>query len=186
MISQAPAKRRILEAVLELFRSEGVRNVGVDRIIAASSVTKATFYKHYRSKDNLVVAYLDAMHAEVRERVERLVAAAPDAAAAIRAIAAHHGVEVRDPDYRGCPFHTVAVEFSEPVHPVRQRVLAHRDWLTGRLESLLREAGHPTPGDGADELMLAFDGAFAGARGGDAIAASAALQRTVDRLLSRI
>ena len=55
----------------------------------------------------------------------------------------------------------------------------HRDWYTERLATLLQEAGHPLPGDGADELMLARDGAMAGAYAGDAIAASRGAQRAV-------
>lgn len=182
---QAPAKRRILETVLELFRAEGIRSVGVDRIIAASNVTKATFYKHYRSKDNLVLSYLDAVQQEVRETVQSLTAAAEDGAAAIRAIARHYGVEISDPGYPGCPFHVAAVEFGEPEHPVRLRVAVHRDWLTEQFELLLRGIGHPSPGDAADELLLAFDGAFSGGRAGDAIAASAALERAVERVLAQ-
>ena len=59
----------------------------------------------------------------------------------------------------------------------------HRDWYTERLGDLLQEAGHPMAGDGADELMLARDGAMSGAYAGDAIAATAALQRVADRVL---
>ena len=59
---RAPAKARILDTVDVLFYEDGIRNVGVDRIIAASTVTKATFYKHFRAKDNLIVDYITARH----------------------------------------------------------------------------------------------------------------------------
>ena len=53
------ARQRILETAFRLFYAHGIRGVGVDRIIAESGVAKATFYKHFPAKDDLVVAYLD-------------------------------------------------------------------------------------------------------------------------------
>ena len=73
---RAPAKGRILETANELFYEDGIRNVGVDRIISASAVTKATFYKHYRAKDNLIVEYISARHVTVRESIEAMIASA--------------------------------------------------------------------------------------------------------------
>ena len=63
----APAKLRILETANQLFYDDGIRTVGVDRLISASSVTKATFYKHYRSKDLLIIAYVEGRDRQVRE-----------------------------------------------------------------------------------------------------------------------
>ena len=56
----APAKQRILDAATTLFSQEGIRAVGVDRLIHESSVTKATFYKHFGSKDRLIYDYVSA------------------------------------------------------------------------------------------------------------------------------
>ncbi len=85
---RAPAKGRILETASELFYEDGIRTVGVDRIISASSVTKATFYKHYRAKDNLIIEYIAARHTRVRANVERMVATAenPEAQCCLRAL----------------------------------------------------------------------------------------------------
>ena len=55
----ADARERILETAFRLFYARGLRAVGVDLIIAQADVAKATFYKHFRSKDDLVLAYLD-------------------------------------------------------------------------------------------------------------------------------
>ncbi len=64
------AKVRILETATRLFYEEGIRNVGVDRLISEASVTKATFYKHYGSKDNLILAYIRAQHDAVVAKFE--------------------------------------------------------------------------------------------------------------------
>ncbi|ROS35208.1 TetR/AcrR family transcriptional regulator [Curtobacterium sp. PhB78] len=178
------AKVRILETATRLFYEEGIHSVGVDRLISEASVTKATFYKHYGSKDNLILAYIRTQHERVQERLEQLVTDAGSSAAAVRAWVAALADEVNDPDFRGCAFLNAAAEYHDPRDPVREVVATHRDWYTDRLAALLQESGHQLPGDGADELMLARDGAMAGAYAGDAIAATAALGRVVDRVLA--
>ncbi|CAN5263323.1 TetR/AcrR family transcriptional regulator [soil metagenome] len=182
---RAPAKGRILDTANELFYEDGIRNVGVDRIIAASAVTKATFYKHYRAKDNLIVEYISSRHERVRTNIEAIIQDAPDARAALREFVAEILAEIASPGFRGCPFINAAAEFPDSDHPVRQVVTAHREWYVDTLAQLLRETGHPTPGDGADELLLARDGALAGGYAGDSVAASAALQRIANRVIAQ-
>jgi AcrR family transcriptional regulator len=181
---RAPAKGRILETANVLFYEDGIRNVGVDRIISASSVTKATFYKHYRAKDNLIVEYITARHATVRANVERLIAEGPDAESVLRGFVAAIIAEIDSAGFRGCPFINAAAEFPNSEHPVRHVVTAHREWYVETLAELLKEMGHPVPGDAADELLLARDGALSGGYAGDSIAASAALARIADRVFA--
>jgi len=172
---RAPAKARILDVVTVLFYSEGIRAVGVDRIISDASVTKATFYKHYRSKDNLIVEYITERHRAVRRNVEGLIADAPNERAALDAFIAAIVVEINSPGFRGCPFINAAAEFADPDHPVRVIVTTHREWYVDTLAGLLKGMGHPLPGNAADELLLARDGALSGGYAGDSIAAIAAL-----------
>jgi AcrR family transcriptional regulator len=182
---RAPAKGRILETANELFYEDGIRNVGVDRIIAASAVTKATFYKHYRAKDNLIVEYITSRHDRVRANLEAIIADSPDAKTALRGFVAAVLAEIASPGFRGCPFINAAAEFPDSDHPVRQVVTAHREWYVDTLAELLKEMGHPVPGDGADELLLARDGALSGGYAGDSVAASAALARIANRVISQ-
>ena len=172
---RAPAKARILDVVTALFYSEGIRAVGVDRIISEASVTKATFYKHYRSKDNLIVEYITERHRTVRRNVEALIAEAPNPRAALDSFVAAIVDEINSPGFRGCPFINAAAEFADPDHPVRVVVTTHREWYVDTLAMLMREMGHPLPGNAADELLLARDGALSGGYAGDSIAAIAAL-----------
>jgi AcrR family transcriptional regulator len=179
----AAAKVRILNTADRLFYDEGIRAVGVDRLISESSVTKATFYKHYGSKDRLVVEYMRRRHEltrqyldglrlelEPQETLERLVQTITEA--------------TQKPGFRGCPFVNAAAEFLDARHPVRVVVTEHRDWYTETLADLLGKLGHPLPGDASDELLLARDGAMTGAHVGDPIASAAAFQRAVARVLS--
>lgn len=181
---RAPAKGRILETATVLFYEDGIRNVGVDRIIAASSVTKATFYKHYRAKDNLIVEYISGRHNAVRSEIEKTVRDSSGANEALRAVVSSIAAEIAAPGFRGCAFINAAAEFPEADHPVRQIVTQHREWYVDTLADLLREIGHPVPGDAADELLLARDGALSGGYAGDSIAATAALHRVAARVLA--
>jgi AcrR family transcriptional regulator len=162
------AKVRILETANRLFYEEGIHSVGVDRLISEASVTKATFYKHYGSKDNLILAYVNTQHERVQQAFDALVADAGSASDAVRTWVTAVADEVNAPSFRGCAFLNAAAEY----------------WYTERLADLLQDAGHPLPGDGADELMLARDGAMSGAYAGDAIAATAALGRVAERVLA--
>ncbi len=137
---RAPAKGRILATANDLFYEDGIRNVGVDRIISASSVTKATFYKHYRAKDNLIVEYVTARHLAVRENMNAIIARSPGAEAAVRALVAEIVDEIGRQGFRGCPFINAAAEFPDVNHPVRQIVTAHREWYTELLAGLMRDA----------------------------------------------
>lgn len=179
----APAKKRILDTADLLFYDEGIRAVGVDRLISASSVTKATFYKHYRSKDRLIAEYVEHRHRQAVAELADLVDQQATAEAVLRTLQQSISTWISSPDFRGCPFINAAAEFSDPVHPVRRSVIAHREWFVGTLEQLLRGVGHPLAGEAADDLMLARDGAMTGGYAGDPIAASTALARAFDRVL---
>ncbi len=178
------AKKKILETATELFYLEGIRLVGVDRLISASQVTKATFYKHYRAKENLVVAYVSGQHGHVKEFIEGLVRESADPRAAMEAIVAHDVAELRRPGFRGCHFLNAASEYPDTEHVIRQLISDHRDWYSTTIESLLGALGHPLPGSGADEFLLAHDGAMSGGYAGDPIAAAGALQRAASRILA--
>jgi AcrR family transcriptional regulator len=186
-VQRAPwAKQRILDTANELFYGDGIRVVGIDRLISVSSVTKATFYKHYGSKDALILRYIRGRHEAMREEISTLVEETPDAEVALRAIVADLVAKIPAPGFRGCAFLNAAAEFPDPMHPVREVVTTHREWYTDVVAGLLSRIGHPMPGDGADEFLLAVDGAQVGGYAGDPIAATTSLQRAVDRILSAV
>ncbi|MEO6942538.1 MAG: TetR/AcrR family transcriptional regulator [Terrimesophilobacter sp.] len=178
------AKKRILDTATVLFYEEGIRLVGVDRLISASQVTKATFYKHYRSKDNLVVAYVAGRHRRDKEHLEELVRASAGPREAINAVVANIVSQIQSPRFRGCLFLNAASEYPDADHPIRELVVDHRDWYSSLIESLLSSAGHPLPGEGADDFLVARDGAMVGGYAGDPVAAAGALHRAVARIMA--
>lgn len=180
----APAKLRILETANQLFYDDGIRNVGVDRLIGASSVTKATFYKHYGSKDRLITEYIAHRHRMAADWIADVAEQDDDALRVLRSLQEAIVTAIATPGFRGCPFINAAAEFADPAHPVRRAVESHREWYVDVLEQLLRRIGHPMSGDAADDLMLARDGAMTGGYAGDPIASTTALNRAFDRVVA--
>lgn len=155
----ASTRDRILDAAAELFYAHGIGATSADRIIERVGITKVTFYRHFRTKNDLVVAYLEqqatgeeAAFAGVREG-----AAAADAAGAI---ALGIGEASCRPGFRGCPFINAAAEFPDPEHPVRAVVDRHRRWLLDLFADIARDAGAGDPEAVGGQLMMLRDGAM--------------------------
>ncbi|MGA0568681.1 TetR/AcrR family transcriptional regulator [Rathayibacter sp. KR2-224] len=179
----APSKVKILATADRLFYDEGVHTVGVDRIIAQSHVTKATFYKHYRSKDVLIAAYVATRADRARNDVDSDRETLKDASAVLRSMIERFAVESRRNGYRGCPFINAATSQLDAAGPVTPAVVAWRSWLRSTLVELLTEAGSPAPEAAADDLLLARDGAFGGTPISDSQATESSLHRALDRLI---
>src|SRR5690554_4995854 len=101
----AGVRERILDAAVRLFYGEGIRAVSADRIIADAGISKVTFYRHFRTKDDLVVAYLEHVSATEREQLAAARAAHPgDPTGVLRWYAASLGDASCSPGFRGCAF----------------------------------------------------------------------------------
>ncbi|WP_404386072.1 TetR/AcrR family transcriptional regulator [Knoellia locipacati] len=155
------ARQRVLDAAFGLFYARGIRAVGVDLIIAESGVAKATFYKYFPAKDDLVVAYLDVVDEvwsrQLHEAAEAAGPAPADQMVGLFDALAH---ACRREGYRGCGFINAAAE-STPGSRVHDRTVAHktavRDWVRG----LAAAAGADDPDELARGLTLLLDGGLA-------------------------
>lgn len=161
-------RERILEAAADLFYAQGIRAVSADKIIARVGITKVTFYRHFHTKDDLVVAYLERRAQWERGAVEAARQAAGDEVLEVfRMIAEGIGAETCSPGFRGCPFINAAAEYADPEHPVRQVVDTHRRWFKHTLEQMLHKADATDTSGVADQLLMLRDGAMVGGYLGD-------------------
>ncbi len=169
------ARDRILDTAFRLFYAHGIRAVGVDRLIAESGVAKATFYKHFASKDELVLAYLDQVDEIWTGQLREAAAAAgPDPAAQLVGAFDALSVACRTTGYRGCGFLNAGAE-SEPGSRVHARTVAHKASVRGWFARLARDAGAADPATLAQSLSLLLDGGLAdGALGADPAAPATA------------
>lgn len=160
----APAgdvQQRILDTACQLFYAEGVRAVGIDLIIERAQIAKTSLYRYYRTKDDLVAAFLEREDKEFWQQWDEAAAPhAPDAAAELDALLAWVGERVARPGYRGCPQLNVAAEFADPAHPARAISAAHRLEQKRRLAALCKRMGLKKPEVTASQLSLLVDGAF--------------------------
>ncbi|WIY01942.1 TetR/AcrR family transcriptional regulator [Amycolatopsis mongoliensis] len=155
------ARARLLTSATRLFYSEGLHSVGIDRVIAEAGVTRATLYRHFPSKDDLLVAYLTAADQAIRAGVEAARTAGASPVDAVRAVAASIADGIRSPGFRGCAFLNAAAEYPDPAHPVHQAVLTHRNWFLQVVTELLEATGEPAPEPAARHFVMLRDGAMA-------------------------
>ncbi|MGF1661486.1 MAG: TetR/AcrR family transcriptional regulator [Kineosporiaceae bacterium] len=156
-----PARERILDTATRLFYAHGTRGVGVDAVVAASGVAKATLYKHFPRKDDLVLAYLDRVDRTWLGQLRAAAAAAgPDPREQLVGMFDALASAAHRPGYHGCAFLNTAAQ-SEPGDAVHARSVAHkaevRAWVTG----LCERAGAGSPGLLARQLALLLDGGLA-------------------------
>jgi AcrR family transcriptional regulator len=155
------ARQRLLATASQIFYAEGIHAVGVDRILAEAKGTRATFYRHFPGKEDLVVAYLQAADAAIRGQVGQAVAAGLPPADAVRAVAASIAEGIRSPGFRGCAFLNAAAEYPQPGHPVHQAVLAHRQWFLDTVRALLARIDEDAAESAAQHFVMLRDGAMA-------------------------
>jgi AcrR family transcriptional regulator len=180
--ARSVARERLLTTASELFYAEGINNVGVNRIVSASKVTLATFYRHFPSKQDLVVSYLQRIHEHLVERADQHAASA-QGRDLVEAFRADVIAEIGHPDYRGCAFINAASEFEDPQSPVRRVVAEHRQWYYERLRRAFADAGHTSPANPARHFVMLRDGAVTAGYLDSATAAQRTFKRGVDGLL---
>jgi AcrR family transcriptional regulator len=153
---------RILATADELFYREGVRAVGIQRVIDEAGIAKASLYAHYASKDDLVAACMERRGQANRAAINAVLEAAPDnPRAKLLALFDFQREAVIDPGFHGCPVQKTHAELHEPDHPARRVTATHRRWLLDLLARLVKEAGLTSPDYVAGALVVLFDGAIA-------------------------
>ncbi|MEV1118770.1 TetR/AcrR family transcriptional regulator [Actinosynnema sp. NPDC049800] len=155
------ARTRLLTTASALFYAEGLHSVGIDRIIAAAGVTRATLYRHFPGKDDLVVAYLTLADEAIRARMDAARAQDTSPDDVVRTVARSIAEDIQRPDFRGCAFLNAAAEYPDPAHPVHQAVLRHRQWFLTAVTELLAATGKPDPDAAGRHFAMLRDGAMA-------------------------
>src|SRR5262245_57357049 len=139
------ARQRLLDTADRLFYRDGIRAVGIDRIIAEANVAKMSLYKHFPSKDDLILAVLKYREEGVLEffrmAMERHGKKSKNP---LQAFFAALKDFFQSPGFRGCPFQNAAVELADPTHPGPEFVRGHKqrfsEFLRGLVEGMLDKA----------------------------------------------
>ncbi len=180
--TRRPARDRVLDTAFALFYAHGPRGVGVDTIIADAAVAKATFYKHFPRKDDLILAYLDRVDqvwfGQLRAAAR---AAGPDPHDQLIGLFDALTSACRRDGYHGCAFINTAAE-APTATDVHQRTVEHKHLVRLWVSDLADRAGAPDPQLLARQLTLLLDGGLA-AGVLDADPASADAAKTAARTL---
>jgi len=157
----APPKprERIINTARDLFRKHGIRGIGVDAIADAAGTNKMTLYRHFGSKDDLVVACLREVARDAEAIWDGFEAAHPGDPLAQLHAWVRCGAECAIGDGRGCDMVNAAVELAETDHPARCVIEAFKTAQRDRLARLCRTAGIAKADLLADALSLLLEGA---------------------------
>lgn len=154
-------RERILETAIRLFYHEGIANTGVDTVARAAHVAKMTMYRHFGSKDRLIVECLDRLDVRYHNwfvaQVEQRTDEPHDQLFTV--------FDVLDEwfhsrGFRGCAFINATVELADSKHPVNGPVLAHKQRNRDYIRELATKCKVPSPEAFARQIMLLVEGAI--------------------------
>jgi len=167
------ARARILDSAYELFSQNGIQAVGIDALISHSGVARQTLYRHFASKQDLVLAFLERREQEWTRRwlEEEVRARANDPTERLLAIFDVFDEWFGRADFEGCSFINVMLEHPDPTDPVHRASVAYLAGIRGILEGLAREAGIANARDFAREWHILMKGSIVAAGEGDREAA---------------
>jgi AcrR family transcriptional regulator len=160
----------LVQTALALFSRHGYHATGIDRILAESGVAKMTLYKHFRSKDDLILAALRHRDEQFCRWLQAEVEArSPNPRERLLAVFDVLEAWFREPDFNGCCFINAAAEYGRKDDPVHVAAAEHKARMTDYLRGLAQAASATAPDEVAHQMMLLINGAVVSAHvSGDA------------------
>lgn len=157
-----PARDRLIHRAEDVFYRDGFHAVGLDRILDEVGVTKTTFYNHFDSKEDLILAVLEARDQWWRKIfAERLRdVAGDDPTAQLRAVFDVLDEFIAADSFNGCIFVNVAVEFPAAKARAHRAAAEHKELMGALLRDLALRAGAEDPVALAEELALLMEGSY--------------------------
>jgi len=149
----------VLDVASQLFYDRGIHAVGVDTIAETAQVTKKTIYDRFRSKDNLISAYLERRDQQYRQWLTDWVTEHSDTEALLSVFDGLQAwMSERGP--RGCAFVNAYGELADPGHPAHRIARDQKAWLRDYLQELATAADHDRPAALAGQLLALHEGAI--------------------------
>ena len=156
-----PAKDRLVETALQLFHGQGFHATGIDKILAVAGVSKMTLYKHFPSKEALILEVLRVRDQRFRQwMADRTAALAQNPKDRLLAVFDALGEWFDDPGFHGCLFINASAEYGSPEDKIHAYAGHHKDLVVEWLADLCTQAGAVDPQALAWDLMLIMEGAI--------------------------
>ena len=164
MKTEISPREKVFQTASRLFYQSGYRAVGVDTIAAESGIGKMTLYRHYPSKDDLIVSYLRDSNEVFWRNFEKITENASTPRGKLLAFFEALQEYTATPLCHGCPFLNVATEYPDTDYPGHRAAIEHKQSVRARFRQLAKEAGTKKPDVLADQLFLLMDGAYTASR----------------------
>ncbi len=177
---------RLIDAASSLFYASGFQAVGLDQILCAVGITKTAFYKHFESKDDLILAVLEQRD---RKDIIDMIAymrrhGGSDPRRQVLAIFDQLADWFGQADFRGCFFMNAATEFPSPKDPIHLAAATHAQHIASEVLLRVQAMGVPHAEQVAKQIMLLISGAIAARHAGGVADAAMAARLAVEALLN--
>jgi AcrR family transcriptional regulator len=155
-------RQRLIDAATQRFYRDGFRNTGIDAILTDVGISKTAFYKHFESKDALMVGVLDSIDRFLQQQFRQMVKerGGRTADGQLRALIDVVQQIIGDEGFHGCIFVNAVMEFPLPHDPVHQAAMRHKRAIEDFVFELAERAGARSPASLAQELCLVFEGLY--------------------------
>ena len=155
-------RQKLMDAAFRRFYRDGFRNVGIDQILADVGISKTAFYKHFESKEDLMVAALDDHHQKMQADFLRLVGERGGDSPLAQLRALFDAIEnvLQSEQFRGCVFVNASIEFPLPHEPAHVAAANSKAAFERMVREIAERAGADDPAALAQELMLIMEGAY--------------------------
>lgn len=147
-------RQHVVDIAYALFKQGGFHATGIDRIIAEADIAKMTMYRHFPSKDELIVEVLDYRAGRFDRQLDRLGQEGITPEQKIGKIFDWHERWFRSADFHGCLFAHALAEFGDPGHPVFKAVARQKNGLRSRMQAILEDVMPPDRAAGAAAALL--------------------------------
>jgi len=157
-----PNKRdELVQKSLDVFYRNGFHATGMERLVSETGVSKTSMYKHFRTKEDLILAALRLRDEQIRNWLfRRMAEIGVTPRARLVAMFDALGEWFAQDDFRGCMFIKALAEFQEPEHPIHVQSAEHKRLVAAHVRELAVEAGARDPDGLARQLLLLKEGAI--------------------------
>jgi AcrR family transcriptional regulator len=158
----SPTRQKLIDASVRRFYRDGFRNVGVDQILADVGISKTAFYKHFESKEDLMLAALEGQNRWLQETFRQMVRERGGPSAYGQLVALFDVVEqiIESDEFHGCIFVNASMEFPLLHEPAHQAAARSKEAIEALVHDLAVQAGALDPRALTEELCLIMEGAY--------------------------
>lgn len=156
-------KERIIEAASHLFYFNGYNQTGINKIIEEAGVAKASMYQHFRSKEEIAVAYLQRRHIHWMGNLNTFILDADTPKAKLIKVFDFLKEWLHSVDYRGCGWQNIITDLPEDQHKIKAQTLLHKNLVREWIHDLVKEIDELSTNDVeqlGDEVLILIEGAI--------------------------